>query len=574
MDRLVRPSFRRGVARRPLVAPEALERRAVLSVAPLATPLDEPVLPTALPNDPSFASQWSLENSGQTGGTPGVDINAERAWDLSTGSRSVVVAVIDSGIDLTHPDLLPNLWRNPGEIAGNGVDDDHNGFVDDVHGWDFIDNDGVPQDGYGHGTHVAGIIGAVGNDGFGVSGVSWQVSLMVLRIQNDSGVGSTNALLGAIQYATMMRRDFGVNVVVTNNSWEVGGYSATLEGLVREQAAAGITFVAAAGNHGTDNDVTPRYPGNFALPNVISVASLTATGTLAGSSDYGATTVDIAAPGTLVLSTWKGGGHVALSGTSMAAPQVSGVVALLAAAKPGITVAEVRAAILGTAVPLPALAGKVASGGRLDAFAALASLGVAAAPVPPPTVAPLPPAPPPVVVPPVVAPAATLPFFDGFDGTGQLASGWGVQAGGFTLSGGAAVAGSSGVSIATLRGATVADSVQRAVVNLRKGRSIGLVARYAGPGDQSMYVAQLARVGSGYKVQILRQTGGVWTLLAKHRVSSGRGELRFDVIGSQLTARFNGRIVAQAVDGQITAAGSVGLRAEGLGVRAETFAAS
>ncbi|MFM8984870.1 MAG: S8 family peptidase [Planctomycetia bacterium] len=375
MEWLVRPSSRRPANRRRLAAPEALERRAVLSVAPLAIGGgDELVLPTALPNDPSFGSEWSLRNVGQTGGTPGVDIGAERAWDISTGSRSVVVAVLDSGTDLTHPDLAPNLWTNPGEIAGNGLDDDGNGFVDDVHGWDFIDNDGVPQDGYGHGTHVAGIIGAVGNDGFGVSGVTWQVSLMVLRIQNDSGVGSMAALLGALQYVTKMRRDFGINVVVTNNSWEIGGYSATIEGLIRDQAAAGITFVAAAGNHGTDNDVTPRYPGNYDLPNVISVASLTPTGVLAGSSDYGATTVDIAAPGTLILSTWKGGGHVALSGTSMATPQVSGVVALLAAAKPGITVAEVRAAILGTAVPLPGLAGKVASNGRLDAFAALASL--------------------------------------------------------------------------------------------------------------------------------------------------------------------------------------------------------
>ena len=571
MDRLVRPSFRRRPTRRALFAPESLERRAVFSVAPLATSLDDVVLPTALPNDPSFSSEWSLKNTGQTGGTPGVDINAERAWDLSTGSRNVVVAVIDSGIDLTHPDLAPNLWTNPGEIAGNGIDDDKNGFVDDVHGWDFIDNDAVPQDGYGHGTHVAGIIGAVGNDGFGVTGVNWQVSLMVLRIQNDSGVGSTNALLGALQYATMMRRDFGVNVVVTNNSWEVGGYSATLEGLVRDQAAAGITFVAAAGNHGTDNDVTARYPSNFDLPNVISVASLTPTGTLAGSSDYGATTVDIAAPGTLVVSTWKGGGHVALSGTSMAAPQVSGVVALLAAAKPGITVAEVRAAILGTAAPLPALSGKVATGGRLDAFAALASLGVAAAPVPPPTVV-VPPTPAPVPVPPpVVAPAMPLPFFDGFDGSGGLAAGWSIQVGGFTRSGGGAVS-AAGVSIATLRGATVADSVQRASVNLRKGQSIGLVARYAGPGDRSMYLAELTRVGRGYVVQILRHFGGTWTLLAKQRVSGNRGELRFDVVGSQLTARFNGRVAAQAVDQQITAAGSVGLRAVGAGGRAETYA--
>jgi len=191
--------------------------------------------------------------------------------------------------------------------------------------------------------------------------------------------------------------------------------------------------------------------------------------------------------------------------------------------------------------------------------------------VPPPTVV-VPPAPTPVPVPPpVVAPAMPLPFFDGFDGSGGLAAGWSVQVGGFTRSGGAAVS-AAGVSIATLRGATVADSVQRASVNLRRGQSIGLVARYAGHGDQSMYVAELARVGRGYVVQIFRHFGGTWTLLAKQRVSGSRGELRFDVVGSQLTARFNGRLAAQAVDQQITAAGSVGLRTVGVGGRVETYA--
>ena len=304
---LVRSASRRQRTARPLAAPEPLERRAVLSVAPYAG-FDDPILPTALPNDPSFAQEWSLQNTGQSGGTAGIDVNATQAWDISTGSRSVVVAVIDSGIDLTHPDLAANLWTNPGEIAGNGIDDDRNGFVDDVHGWNFVDNNANVQDGYGHGTHVAGIIGAVGNDGVGVTGVAWRVSLMVLRVQNDLGAGTTSAVIGALRYATTMRRDFGINVVVTNNSWEAAaGYSSVIEGLIREQGEAGITFVAAAGNHGTSNDVTPRYPSNYDLPNVIAVASLSSSGVLAGSSDYGATTVDLAAPGTFILSTWKGG---------------------------------------------------------------------------------------------------------------------------------------------------------------------------------------------------------------------------------------------------------------------------
>ena len=569
MDWLARPAIRRHRTSRPLAAPEQLERRAVLSVSAYAAG-DDPILPTALPNDPSFGLEWNLRNTGQSGGTAGIDIGAPQAWDITTGSRSVVVAVIDSGIDLTHPDLAANLWTNPGEIAGNNIDDDRNGFVDDIHGWNFVDNNANVQDGYGHGTHVAGIIGAVGNDGVGVTGVAWRVSLMVLRIQDNSGVGSTSALIGALRYATTMRRDFGINVVVTNNSWEAAaGYSAVIEGLIRDQGEAGITFVAAAGNHGTDSDVIPRYPGNYDLPNVIAVASLASSGVLAGSSDYGATTVDLAAPGTFVLSTWKGGGYAALSGTSMAAPQVSGAVALLAAAKPGITVAEVRAAILGTTVPLASLAGKTATGGRLDAFAALASLGVAPAAVPLPTTPVAQ-----VAVSPTVPSTVSLPFADEFATAGPLAADWVCQIGGFTASAGAAVSTVAGGSIATLRGTAVANSVQRALVSLGTSRSVGLVARYAGPGDQSMYLAQLTRGTTGFFVQIFRHVGGRWTLLSTGRVYASRGWLRFDVIGGQLTARFNGRVVAAAVDYKIAAAGSVGLRAVGGGGRFEAYSAT
>jgi len=564
-DWLGRPVCRRQPTPRPLATPEPLERRAVLSGAADAA-IDDLIVPTALPNDPSFAQEWSLQNWGQSGGTAGIDINATRAWDITTGSRSVVVAVIDSGIDLKHPDLVANLWTNPGEIAGNGIDDDRNGFVDDIHGWNFVDNNANLQDGYGHGTHVAGIIGAVGNNGVGVTGVAWRVSLMVLRVQNDSGAGTTSAVIGALRYATTMRRDFGINVVVTNNSWEaVAGYSAVIEGLIREQGEAGITFVAAAGNHGTNNDVTPRYPSNYDLPNVIAVASLASSGVLAGSSDYGPTTVDLAAPGTFILSTWKGGGYAALSGTSMAAPHVSGTVALLAAAKPGITVAEVRGAILGTTAPLASLAGKTVTGGRLDSFAALASLGVAAAPVPPATT-PLQQV--------VVSPAVALPFTDEFNAAGPLRADWTLRIGGFDVAAGSAASIATGASIATLRGTAVKNSVQRALVSLGTGRSVGLVARYSGLSDQSMYLAQLTRVQTGFMVQIFSRVGGRWTLLSAGRVYASRGWLRFDVIGGQLTARFNGRVVAAAVDGSIAAAGSVGMRAAGAGARFETYMAT
>ena len=551
MDRPARPSSRRPRPVR-LLALEALERRTVPSAAPwVAPPPDDAILPAALPQDPSFASQWALQNIGQTGGVIGVDVNATRAWDVTTGSRSVVVAVIDSGIDLTHPDLAANLWRNPREIAGNGLDDDGNGFVDDIHGWNFVEGNASVQDGFGHGTHVAGIIGAVGNDGRGVAGLNWQVSIMVLRVQDDAGVGSTAAVIGALQYATRMRRDFGVNVVVTNNSWEAAaGYSGVVEEVISQQAEAGITFVAAAGNRGTDSDLLPRYPGSYDLPNVIAVASLTAGGELAGSSCYGAKSVDLAAPGTLILSTWKGGGWVALSGTSMAAPHVSGTVALLAAAKPGITVAEVRTAILGTTAPLAALAGKTVTGGRLDAFAALASVRGTTATV--------------MAAPPLV-------YAERFDRAGPLSAPWVTRLGGFTNSGGVAVSG-AGVSVATLGGVSKADSIQRAFVDLRAGFAVGLVARYSGPGDQSMYLAQFARVSGGYVVQIFRHFGGRWALLSVGRVTEATGWLRFDVTGSRLVARFNGKIVASAIDGLITAAGSVGLRACGSGTRTDSYA--
>jgi subtilisin family serine protease len=390
---------RRGAATTHLGCPERLESRIALSVSPptvilppaLDGDLGDLLRPAAISSDPGVASQWSL-------GT----VSATRAWDITTGSRNVVVAVIDSGIDLTHPDLVANLWTNPGEVAGNGIDDDRNGFVDDIHGWNFAANTNNLQDGYGHGTHVAGIIGASGNNGVGVTGLNWTVSIMTLRFQDDRGVGYTGDAIKAVQYATMMRRDFGVNVVVINASWGGGtGYSSLLETAIRDAGSAGITFVAAAGNSGANNDVATRYPSGYDLPNVIAVGACDSTGTLAGFSDYGATSVDLAAPGTSIYSTLPRGQYGWMAGTSQATPHVSATVALLAAAKPGLSVAEVRSAILGSVDRLPALTGRVATGGRLNAFAALASLGVppgaTTAPAPvttaPVTVAPATPAP-------------------------------------------------------------------------------------------------------------------------------------------------------------------------------------
>jgi len=352
--------------RRRLHAPERLEPRlAPAGVGP------------RVPSDPGFAAEWALRNTGQFGGTAGVDIGATAAWQATTGSRRVVVAVIDSGIDLDHPDLVPNLWTNPGEIPGNGIDDEGNGFVDDVHGWDFVDQDAVPEDGFGHGTHVAGIIGAAGNDGFGVTGVAWEVSLMVLRVLDDRGAGSGGAATAAIDYVTRMRRDFGIEVVVANLSWVLPAtMSAVLDAAVGAADAAGITVVTAAGNFASDNDVVPRFPASSPRANVIAVAAIDNTGRLAAMSNWGATSVDIAAPGTLILSTWPGGGRAQLSGTSMAAPFVSGAIALVASACPGLPAAAIRAAVLDGAAAMPGLGGRVVTGGRLDLPGALGAAGI------------------------------------------------------------------------------------------------------------------------------------------------------------------------------------------------------
>jgi subtilisin family serine protease len=363
-----------------------------------------------MPNDPSFGRLWGLDNNGQSGGLAGADIDATRAWDVTTGSRSVVVAVIDTGVDYRHTDLAANVWRNPGEVAGNGVDDDRNGFIDDVHGWDFANGDGDPLDDEGHGTHVAGTIGAVGNNGVGVTGVNWAVSIMALKFLGSDGSGSTSDAIAAINYATRMRRDFGVNVVATNNSWGGGGSSAALRRAIQAGGDAGILFVAAAGNEGVNNDVTPSYPANDTSTAVIAVAATDRSNRLASFSNYGATSVDIAAPGAAIYSTVPGNAYESYSGTSMATPHVTGAVALLAAANPQASAAAIRAAILSSARPVADLAGKVATGGMLDVAAALTALGTgtppaepepAPTPDPPPTPTPAPtPAPTPTPDPP------------------------------------------------------------------------------------------------------------------------------------------------------------------------------
>ncbi len=237
----------------------------------------------------------------------------DTAWRQTTGA-DVTVAIIDSGVDLGHPDLAPNLWTNPREIPGNGIDDDGNGYVDDVHGYDFVDNDGTPQDANGHGTHVAGIVGARGGNGIGGAGVAWQARLMAIRVLDDQARGTTAAVAAGIRYAV----DNGARIV----NLSLAGPTSTpdLEDAVRYARAHGVLIVAAAGNDGADLSTSPTYPAAYGEDNVLGIAATTRDGGLSSVSDYGPG-ADIAAPGEQILSTSAGGGYEWRTGTSMAAPR-------------------------------------------------------------------------------------------------------------------------------------------------------------------------------------------------------------------------------------------------------------
>jgi subtilisin family serine protease len=322
----------------------------------------------ALPNDPQLTQLWGLSNTGQSGGRPHADIDAPDAWNISTGSSNVVVAVIDTGVDYTHSDLAANIWTNSWETAGNGRDDDGDGFVDDVHGYDFANNDGNPMDDNSHGTHVSGTIGGVGNNTLGVAGVNWSVSIMPLKFLSASGSGSTSDAVRAINYATMQRSRYGVNVRVLNCSWGGGGFDNALQDAIQAAGDAGILTVAAAGNKGQNNDVYPNYPSNYGSSSIIAVAATDRNDNLASFSNYGAASVDLAAPGVSIYSTIPGNGYAIYSGTSMATPHVAGVAALAWSVAPNASVADIRNAILQGADRIAGLSGKVATGGRLDAY--------------------------------------------------------------------------------------------------------------------------------------------------------------------------------------------------------------
>lgn len=297
------------------------------------------------------------------------------AWaNNKLGSNTVYIGIIDEGYMFNHEDLAANAGKNPREVAANGVDDDGNGLVDDVYGWDFAGNnnsvfDGVDDD---HGTHVAGTIGGVGGNGKGVAGVVWNVKMLNAKFLGGTGGTLANAIK-AVDYFTDLKTRQGLNIVATNNSWGGGGFSQGLQDAIERANNAGILFIAAAGNSGTNNDVTPSYPASYPNANVIAVASITSTGGLSSFSQFGATSVDIGAPGSGIWSTVpvrsQGktiSGYASYNGTSMATPHVSGAAALYASLNPGATAAQIKAALLNSATPTASLSGKCATGGRLN----------------------------------------------------------------------------------------------------------------------------------------------------------------------------------------------------------------
>ena len=315
-------------------------------------------------NDARFSELYGMQK-----------IFAPEAWDLSTGSAATVVANIDTGIAYNHEDLAANMWRNPGETPGNDIDDDNNGFVDDYYGYDFFSNDSDPSDAGSHGTHTSGTIGAVGNNSLGVVGVSWNVRLMAIKIYSPNGYDTTSAqLINAYNYVRMMKNR-GVNIRVTNNSYggcaEACDYDQATKDAIDALGDAGVLQVFSVGNSGQNVDTTPNYPSSYTSPSILAVAASDQNDNRPGFSNFGATGVDLAAPGIVILSTVSSGGYGFSSGTSMAAPHVTGAAALLASYNPTLSAASLKATLMNTVDILPQWNGVVKTGGRLNVAKAL-----------------------------------------------------------------------------------------------------------------------------------------------------------------------------------------------------------
>lgn len=320
------------------------------------------------PNDPHFSDQWALSNSGQNGGKTNADVAALKAWQKTRGSEDVVVAVLDTGVDYTHSDLISNMWVRPEGLAQ--YSDNELGTFNDRFGFNAVDNLRDPMDDNGHGTHCAGVIGAEGNNEIGIAGINWNVQIMPLKFLGRGGFGTTKDAIEAINYA-VDRKKKGVNVRVISASWGSTQYSKALGDAIKAAGDEGILFIAAAGNNAGDNDKRPHYPSNYDLANVISVAALDSSDLLASFSNFGLKSVHVAAPGKEIVSTWLNDAYREASGTSMATPHVAGIAGLIVANEPDISVSDLRARILGSVDSIDLLKGRISSSGRINAAKAL-----------------------------------------------------------------------------------------------------------------------------------------------------------------------------------------------------------
>ena len=323
--------------------------------------LPEGEVSQGITNDPDASKLWGLHNEGQTGGKVDADIDAPEAWQIHTGRTQAqgghITTVIDTGVDYNHPDLKANMWVNPGEIPGDGIDNDGNGVIDDVHGYNAFANTGDPMDGHGHGTHCAGTIAGVGGNGVGVVGVNHHANIAAVKIFSDQGSTNAAAIIRGIQYASK------IGSRITSNSWGGGGANAGIEQAFKDSSAL---HIIAAGNSAYDNDKRPNYPSNYEGDHIVAVAATDHKDGIARFSQWGKKNVDLGAPGVDILSTVPGGKYDSYSGTSMATPHVAGAATLLASAVPDISNADLRAALLDGTDKIDSLTGKVVTDGRLN----------------------------------------------------------------------------------------------------------------------------------------------------------------------------------------------------------------